>query len=368
MRDDASNLDRIDRAILNAYQGGFPVVADPFDPAAAALRERGIDVSAEALHDRVRRLDDDGVLSRFGALVNAEAIGGTATLVALDGPDDAEAFERVAETVNAHREVAHNYERDHDRLNMWFVLSVADADRVPAVLDTIESETGCPTYDLPKRREFHVGARFPIDGPVADGIDLSGRAPDVEPSGRATLTPDERDLVVALQDGFPATRTPYADLADGVGRSTEWVLETIERFRRAGKVRRVGVVPNHYALGYTENPMTVWDVPDDRVGAVGEAVADLAFVTHCYERPRHDGVWQYNLFAMTHGRSADEAADRVDKVREAVEAGGGDRAADELRSVRILKKTGIRLNERADAHTEHRGDATDGTAASPSGG
>ena len=33
-----TELDAIDRAILNAYQGGFPVVAEPYEPAATALR------------------------------------------------------------------------------------------------------------------------------------------------------------------------------------------------------------------------------------------------------------------------------------------------------------------------------------------
>jgi DNA-binding Lrp family transcriptional regulator len=350
--DGDASLDRVDRAIVNAFQGGFPVVADPFDPAAATLRERGVDVSADELHERIHRLDDEGILSRFGALVNAEAIGGTATLVALDAPNDPEAFDAAAEAVNAHREVAHNYARDHDHLSMWFVVSVADPDRVDAVLDEIEAETGCETYNLPKEREFHVGARFPVEGPLDDGIDLSDRNPDVEPDDRSHLTPDERDLVVALQDGFPDSRTPYADLADRVGRSTDWVLETIEGFRRAGKIRRVGLVPNHYALGYDENPMTVWDVPDDRVAEVGPAVADLPFITHCYERPRHDGVWPYNLFAMTHGRDAEEAAERVERIRETIDAHGGARDDAILRSTEILKKTGIRLAERADARTE----------------
>ena len=119
-----ADLDRTDRAILNAFQGGFPVCERPFDPAAAALRKRGVDVTAEELLERVRRLDEEGTISRFGALVNAEAIGGTATLVAMHAPP--ERFDEVAEQVNAHREVAHNYEREHPHLNMWFVVSVAD--------------------------------------------------------------------------------------------------------------------------------------------------------------------------------------------------------------------------------------------------
>ena len=350
---ETGELARLDRAIINAFQGGFPVTDRPFDPAAAALRDRGVDVTATALRERIAGLDDDGTLSRFGALVNAEAIGGTATLVAMHAPDDR--FDEVAEAVNAHREVAHNYERAHPHLNMWFVVSVADEDRVAEVLDEIEAETGQETYNMPKQREFRVEAKFLVDGPVADGdVDLSGSGPDVTPTDRRALTPAERDLVVEIQGGLPITDTPYADVADAIGQEPAWVVETIKRFEQEGKVRRVGVVPNHYALGYTENGMTVWNVPDDMVDTVGPAVASLPFVTHCYRRPRHEGVWPYNFFAMTHGRSEAESDRRIREVADTMAEywDVDDDEWDSLFSTQILKKTGIRLDERAAANTE----------------
>jgi DNA-binding Lrp family transcriptional regulator len=345
-------FDRIDRAVVNAFQGGFPVVEAPYEPATAALRERGVDVTAETLCERVATMVDAGALSRFGALVNAEEIGGAASLVAMHAPP--ERFDEVAEQVNEFREVAHNYEREHPHLNMWFVVSVAEPDGVPRVLDEIEDATGQATYNLPKQREFHVGAKFLLDGPVSDGdLDLSDRGPAVTPSGREHLTPEEYDLVTEIQGGLPTTPTPYADVAAALDHSTEWVVETIKRFDAEEKVRRVGVIPNHYALGYTENGMTVWDVPDDLVAEVGPAVASLDFVTHCYERPRHEGVWPYNFFAMTHGRDEAESRARIREVRDVMADYWDidDEAWDTLFSTRILKKTGIRLDERAKANT-----------------
>jgi DNA-binding Lrp family transcriptional regulator len=359
-----ADLTPLDRAIVNAFQGGFPVAERPFEPAAAALGERGIDVTAEELCGRVRELDEAGVLSRFGPLVNAEAIGGTATLVAMHAPP--ERFDEVAEQVNDHREVAHNYEREHPHLNMWFVVSVADAGRVREVLDAIERETGQPTYNMPKEREFRVEAKFLVDGPLPDGdLDLSHLGPAVDAGDRSTLTPDERDLVMAIQGGLPVTATPYRDVAAELGVDVDWVLRTVKRFVTEGKIRRVGVVPNHYALGYTENGMTVWNVPDALVEEVGPAVASLEFVTHCYRRPRHEGVWPYNFFAMTHGRSEAESEERVAEVRETMAEYWDvtDDDWDTLFSTRILKKTGIRLDERADANTETDASASAGADA-----
>ena len=346
-------LTRLDRGIINAFQGGFPVVERPFEPAAAALCDRGVDVSPTELRERIAHLDGDGTLSRFGALVNAEEIGGTATLVAMSAPEDR--FDEVVEAVNAHQEVAHNYEREHPHLNVWFVVSVADEDRVREVLDAIEAETGQQTYNLPKRREFRVEAKFLVDGPVADGdVDLSDLGPDVSPTDRRALTSAERDLVVEIQGGLPITDTPYADVAAAIGQDPDWVVETIARFEREGKIRRVGVVPNHYALGYTENGMTVWDVPDRLLDEVGPAVASLPFVTHCYQRPRHEGVWPYNFFAMTHGRSEAESDRRIQEVTETMAEHWdvGDDDWDSLFSTEILKKTGIRLDQRAAANTK----------------
>ena len=348
-----AGLDRIDRAVINAFQGGFPVVEEPFEPAAEALRARGVDVSGAELLERVQRLDDDGVLTRFGALINAQEIGGAATLVAMHAPEAR--FDEVAEQVNAHREVAHNYEREHPHLNMWFVVSVADPDAVDEVLGDIETETGQETYNLPKREEFRVEAKFLLDGPIPEGdVDCSELGPAVDPVERDTLTPQERDLVVEIQGGLPITETPYADVAAELGVDTEWVTSTIKRFDEEGKVRRVGVIPNHYSLGYTENGMTVWNVPDDLVSEVGPEVASLDFVTHCYRRPRHEGVWPYNFFAMTHGRSEEESQQRIQQVKATMESfwDVGDDDWDTLFSTQILKKTGIRLDERADANTE----------------
>jgi DNA-binding Lrp family transcriptional regulator len=373
-----TDLSTLDRAIVNAFQGGFPVVAEPWEPAAAALRERGVETTAEELLAAVQDLDERGVLSRFGALVNAEEIGGTATLVATHAPEDR--FEEVVETINDYREVAHNYEREHPHLNVWFVLSVAEEERVPEVLAEIEAETGQETYNMPKQEEFHVGAKFLLDGPIPDGdLDLSDAGPDieskddvepeddVEPDNQQSLTPRERDLVVEIQGGLPITETPYADVAEAIDQPTEWVVETIKRFEQEGKVRRVGVIPNHYALGYTENGMTVWDVPDEVLSEVGPEIAALEFVTHCYHRPRHEGVWPYNFFAMTHGRDEAESQRRIEEVRDRM-ADYWDVSEDDwdsLFSTQILKKTGIRLDERAEAHTES--DGTDAHTSENSG-
>jgi len=152
---------------------------------------------------------------------------------------------------------------------------------------------------------------------------------------------DER-LVRATQGGLPLLPEPYAAIAESLGVSEAQVIERLQTMLADGRVRRVGVVPNHYALGYTANGMSVWDVEDARIDALGPQVGALPFVSHCYRRPRRLPEWPYNLFAMVHARSRDEVAAKLEEICALL--GTALRAHDVLYSTRILKKTGLRLS------------------------
>jgi DNA-binding Lrp family transcriptional regulator len=145
-------MDAIDRRIINALQDGIAVVAEPFKPTAAAL-----EVSEEELLHRLSRLIEQGWLTRFGPMYDAERLGGRAVLAAMAVPENA--FDAVATKVNAHPEVAHNYQRAH-RLNMWFVLVGEDPVRIDHVIREIEEETGLKVYAMPKFEEYFIGLRF----------------------------------------------------------------------------------------------------------------------------------------------------------------------------------------------------------------
>jgi DNA-binding Lrp family transcriptional regulator len=113
-----------------------------------------------------------------------------------------------------------------------------------------------------------------------------------------------------------------------------------------GVIRRIAAVPDHYALGYRANGMSVWDVDDLRVDELGAAVGALAFVSHCYRRPRVLPDWPYNLFAMVHAATRLEVVECVATIAGVL--GDAARAHDLLFSTRILKKTGMRLPEGRD--------------------
>ena len=156
-----------------------------------------------------------------------------------------------------------------------------------------------------------------------------------------TLPEQDRRIVLAIQTGLPLDPRPYHWLASELGVVPELVMERINAMLADGRIRRIGVVPNHYRLGYVANGMSVWDVADDDIRTAGLEVGALDFVSHCYHRPRQLPDWPYNLFAMVHGHSRDEVAALVARI--AALLGARQRHHDILFSSRILKKTGLRL-------------------------
>jgi DNA-binding Lrp family transcriptional regulator len=158
------------------------------------------------------------------------------------------------------------------------------------------------------------------------------------------LDDTDRAVVRATQAGLPLVGRPYAEVAAALGLAAEDLMCRMQRMLDLGVIRRIAAVPNHHALGYTANGMTVWDVVDAQVDELGRRVGALPCVSHCYRRPRHLPDWPYNLFAMVHGRSREEVEEKTRAI--AAVLGDACRAHEVLYSTRILKKTGLRLKER----------------------
>ncbi|GAB3413226.1 Lrp/AsnC family transcriptional regulator [Haloparvum alkalitolerans] len=346
-----AGLNAVDARLIDEYQSGFPVTERPFDAVAADLAaETGADLTGADVLDRVRDLRERGVLRRFGAVLNPPVIG-SSTLAAVRAPEDR--FGDVADAINAHPQVNHNYRRDHE-WNMWFVVTAASREKRDAIIDDIETETGCEVLVLPMLTDYYIDLEFPVvngDRFARESLsETAVSATRISEEARGDLTPLEAALLLEIQDGFPLSETPYRDVAaavddalgaDGTATVAD-VLAAVERLRADGCIKRIGCVVNHVVTGFQNNCMVVWDVPDDELDARGEAVGRLPYVTLCYHRPRRpDQDWPYNLFTMIHGREAAAVDAKVDEL-----------AADHLPfdherlySTETLKQTGARYED-----------------------
>ena len=151
----------------------------------------------------------------------------------------------------------------------------------------------------------------------------------------------DRQIIQLTQSGLPLVAEPYQALAAQLGVSAEEVMRRMAAMQANGVIRRIGAVPNHYKLGYRYNGMTVWDIDDQHIDRLGRQVAELAFVSHCYQRPRHLPDWPYNLFAMVHAKTERDAEGQVAAIAGLL--GDYSRQHEVLYSSKILKKTGLRI-------------------------
>lgn len=145
-------MDKIDRAIINTLQEGFPICDSPY-----LLVAKQLNITEDVLLQRLEILLENGTLSRFGPLFHAEQMGGALSLAAVKAPE--KQFDNIAEKINALPEVAHNYARNHE-LNMWFVLATETLEQQHNAILNIEQQTGLTVFNMPKIKEYFVGLKL----------------------------------------------------------------------------------------------------------------------------------------------------------------------------------------------------------------
>lgn len=330
----------LDFRLLNEVQRDFPLSSAPY-----AILAQQFDVDEWQVLEALRRLQDEGAISRVGAVFSPRRIGAS-TLAALAVP--VERLETVADEVSACPEVNHNYEREHE-WNLWFVATAPDVAHLGRVLSGIAEQSACPLIRLPLKEEFHIDLGFDLKkGRLASQATASSPSFHPFPSAAGSLlplsrwqpTPRERRLMAALQDGLTLEPHPYITLAARAGVTEVDALAYLQQWLEAGLIKRFGVVVRHHELGWTANAMCVWDVPDEAVSALGHKLAAMDGVTLCYRRERDLPAWPYNLYCMIHGRARDEVAGRLDEIRQSLAL--GDYPHQVLFSLRRYKQRGAR--------------------------
>ncbi|WP_136717271.1 siroheme decarboxylase subunit beta [Halorientalis salina] len=330
-------LDDVDAALIDGYQSGFPVAERPFRAVADDL-----DVTETDALRRVEALRDQGVFRRFGAVLNPPVIG-SSTLAAVSAPDDR--FDEVAATINDHRQVNHNYRRDHE-WNMWFVVTAGSHEARDRIIDDIEAQTGLDVLVLPMLTDYYIDLEFPVvnaDRFARESLaETDASATRISEDAAADLSALDRRVLLEIQDGFPLSATPYRDIAAAVDADVTDVLASIDGLCSDGCIKRIGCVVNHVATGFDSNCMVVWDVPDENLDEWGETVGSLPYVTLCYHRPRRpEQDWPYNLFTMIHGRESAAVDAKIDELTAEYLPCDHER----LYSTETLKQTGARYDD-----------------------
>ena len=326
-----------EESIAVALQRGIPLEPRPF-----AVLARSLGCGESDVLDEVARLRAEGRVRRFGAVFDARRMGWRSALCAAYVPP-AE-LERVAAEIVPLTGVTHCYERLPQAVegadapsarpplpNLWFTLA-SPSDCFGAAFMDVEYRLA-PHFvrALPATRRFKVDVVF--------GADAREREENVECG--PLLAPEELSVVRALQGDTEVRGDYFAALAESLG-TTEWkLLSTLEIWRRSGRLKRVGLLLAHRQAGWTHNGMCCWRDDAADTTPVGRALAASGAVTHCYERPR-SSEFPYNVFAMIHCRSAEEAERTFVGLDAAVAAAAGRELPHlMLVSTREFKKTSL---------------------------
>jgi len=276
----------IEQRLLNEFQHDFPLVKRPF---LEIGRQLGIE--EDEVIERLEYLSTQGAISRVGPVFSPGCIGAS-TLAALAVP--IERLDEMACWINAQPEVNHNYEREHT-YNLWFVVAAPSQTWLDAVLEKISHYSGLPMLILPLVEPFHIDLGFDLHGGCG-----ALRKPSASVS-QIQLDNVQSAIVAELQSGIKLERQPFATLSVTVNQEEDAIIRQVSSWRDDGVIKRFGVVVRHHELGYRENAMVVWDVPDEQVSAFGKTAAQQENVTLCYRRPRQLPDWPFNLFCMVHG-------------------------------------------------------------------
>jgi DNA-binding Lrp family transcriptional regulator len=314
-------LTTFQKKLCNILQEGLPICWRPFAEIATTLGNNEADILRQT-----SRLKEMGVVRRICALINYRALGTTSTLVAAHVPQ--QSLKEVAEAVNSLANVSHNYKRNH-YYNLWFTLRATTEAQIENTLKNLSGLFGIDFHSLKVVHTFKLDVRFDAESEGRELLQGLGKHESRFSCFEARYEPrhpltrldvfrprqDQKTVIWRLQDDLKVTAEPF-DFLCGQDLQKEDVLAIITELIDECVIRRIAAVVDHRKLGFVANVLFAGEVSQDRIVQVGQRLAHLPTVSHCYERQIFEG-WPYNLFAMMHGQNMGQIEHVISKFTEA---------------------------------------------------
>jgi len=303
-------MDKLDKEILNEIQWTFPLTPKPY-----TVMAKKFALSEKELMERLVALKEAGIIRQISAIFDTRKLGYKSALVAM--AIEPEKLDHIANQVNRHPGVSHNYERNHE-YNLWFTLAVPPGSDLKTEIDKFSKLSGIKkTRLLPTIKLFKIGVKLEM---------VDEKKSDVKPSEekkkiidtKFVATEEEKDYIRELQKDLEIIESPFLKSAQKLGITEEQLLEKIKKYEEIGVMRRFAAILRHREVGFTANGMIVWKVPDERIEQVGEKLGAFPQISHCYQRPTYPD-WPYSVFSMVHCKSIADAEDMAKQIQEQVQ-------------------------------------------------
>lgn len=295
-----ASMDDLDKEILNEIQWTFPLVSQPYHDIAKKFK-----ISPEIVKERLTTLKKIGVLRQLSAIFDTRKLGYKSSLVAME--IDSDKLDYVAQQINRHPGVSHNYERNH-QFNLWFTLAVPPDSDLKSEVDKFSKLEGIKKIRLlPTIQLFKIGVKLDM---------VDEKKHEIKPSEekkkfsnvKFNPTEEDKEFIRELQKDLEITDKPFSKAAQKLGMTEEQVFDKLRKYEEIGVMRRFAAILRHRDVGFVANGMIVWKVPEERITDVGAKLGAFPQVSHCYQRPVYPD-WPYNVFSMIHCKSEDEAQD-----------------------------------------------------------
>lgn len=304
-----ASLDSLDKEILNEIQWSFPLVSEPYKELANRFH-----ITSDEMKKRITNLKSIGVLRQLSAIFDTRKLGYKSSLVAMSVEQDN--LDYVANQINRHPGVSHNYERDHE-YNLWFTLATPPGTDLKTEVDKFSKLGGIKKVRLlPTIKLFKIGVKLEMVDEKKQEVKPSEEKKQVIET-KFTPTEDDKEFIRQLQKDLEVVDRPFLQAAKNLGMTEDQVFENLKHYERIGVMRRYAAILRHRDVGFTANGMIVWNVPEQRIEEVGEILGAFPQVSHCYQRPSYQD-WQYNVFSMVHCKSIPEAEDLAKEIQQQV--------------------------------------------------
>jgi DNA-binding Lrp family transcriptional regulator len=299
-------MDVLDKEILNEIQWTFPLVTHPFSEMAEKFK-----LSEDQMMQRLVELKKTGVIRQLSAIFDTRKLGYKSALIAMS--IEPEKLDYVANQVNKHPGVSHNYERNHE-YNLWFTLAVPPGSDLKTEVDKFSKLSGIKkTRLLPTIKLFKIGVKLDM---------VEGKAAEVKPSEEKkkirntdfVATEEDKKYIRELQKDLEISHRPFLKSAEKLGISEEQLLEKAKYYEEIGVMRRFAAILRHRDAGFVANGMIVWNVPVSKIEMIGSKLGSFPQVSHCYQRPVYQD-WPYNVFSMIHCKSQLDAENMAKEIQ-----------------------------------------------------
>src|SRR3972149_2515855 len=295
----AVTMDNLDKEILNEIQWTFPLTSQPYH-----------DIAKK----RLNNLKKIGVLRQLSAIFDTRKLGYKSSLVAMEiEPDN---LDYVAQQINRHPGVSHNYERNH-QFNLWFTLAVPPGSDLKNEVDKFSKLKGIKKVRLlPTIQLFKIGVKLDMVDEKKHEIKPSEEKKKIR-DVKFNPTEEDKEFIRELQKDLEIVDKPFSKVAQNLGMTEEQIFDKLRNYEEIGVMRRFAAILRHRDVGFVANGMIVWKVPEERITDVGGKLGAFPQVSHCYQRPVYPD-WPYNVFSMIHCKSEDEAQEMAKTIQKQI--------------------------------------------------